>query len=255
MYRDGQGVPQDFVRAHAWLNLAAAAGQDEAAAERDALSARMDPGQIAEAQRLAAAWQGQSAAAPTAAPIASTAGALPAPAVDARPLSRAQITELQWLLAVHGYDPGPADGRDGALTRAATRQYQADAGLPADGVPTLAVLDHLHFTEPPVRNSRAVADVRTAMPGAVAVRRAERVAAAPQESLAGIYTLAAQEALAAQGYRPGPIDGVAGARTRAAILRYQADHGLPATGRVSLALVNHLRLITGGAAVTSVSTY
>ena len=31
----------------------------------------------------------------------------------------------------------------------------------------------------------------------------------------------------------------------AAIRRYQQDYGLPVTGEVSLALVNHLRLITG----------
>ena len=42
-----------------------------------------------------------------------------------------------------------------------------------------------------------------------------------------------QSNLAAIGYRPGAVDGVAGARTRAAIRRYQADNGLPVSGKLS----------------------
>jgi len=59
MYEHGQGVPQDYVSAHMWLNLAATsratdpAARDEAAKERDMLAAKMTPAQIAEAQRLA----------------------------------------------------------------------------------------------------------------------------------------------------------------------------------------------------------
>jgi hypothetical protein len=41
-----------------------------------------------------------------------------------------------------------------------------------------------------------------------------------------------QRALAELGYDPGPIDGVPGSRTRAAIQRFQADHGLVADGIV-----------------------
>jgi peptidoglycan hydrolase-like protein with peptidoglycan-binding domain len=39
----------------------------------------------------------------------------------------------------------------------------------------------------------------------------------------------AQERLKALGFTPGPIDGVLGPRTKAALRRYQAQHGLPAT--------------------------
>ncbi|MFZ5790585.1 MAG: peptidoglycan-binding protein [Pseudomonadota bacterium] len=265
MYRDGQGVPQDFVRAHLWLNLAAAAGQNDAATARDELTRRMDPGQIAEAQRLAAAWQPGSAAAPTAAPIASTAeaghGAAGSPAVDAGPLTRAQVTDLQWHLAIHGYDPGPADGVAGARTRAAIRLYQADAGLPVDGEPTLALLDHLRFTRPPVRNTRMVATAGTGTAQPPAARASAPLASVPSyaaggpaadlasvppdDSLMRIYVVSVQQALAAKGYRPGPADGLLGPRTREAIRRYQRDYGLPVTGQVSLALLNHLRLVTG----------
>jgi TPR repeat protein len=51
MYRHGHGVPQDYVRAHMWYNLAASRGLD--AFWRNAMAAKMTPAQIAEAQRLA----------------------------------------------------------------------------------------------------------------------------------------------------------------------------------------------------------
>lgn len=269
MYRDGLGVPQDFVRAYHWLNLAAAANQPDAAAARDELAERMDPGQIAEAQRLAAAWHPPSVAAPTAAPIASATGASMAqpamPVAGATPLSRVQTMELQRQLAVHGYNPGAVDGVVGQRTSAAITLYQADAALAVDGTPTLALLDHLQFTNPPVRNARALADYGwTSLPVARAsssepVDSGRAYAGVwsqpPAESLARLYVVAAQEALTAQGYRPGPIDGVAGPRTREAIRRYQSDHGLPATGVVSQALVNHLRLVTGYSASYAASAY
>ena len=43
----------------------------------------------------------------------------------------------------------------------------------------------------------------------------------------------AQERLARQGYYHGEIDGILGPETRRAIVRYQSDHGLGATGRLN----------------------
>jgi hypothetical protein len=47
--------------------------------------------------------------------------------------------------------------------------------------------------------------------------------------------------LRALGYRPGPIDGIFGPRTRAAVGWFQVKHGLPVNGRASFAVVRHLR--------------
>lgn len=47
--------------------------------------------------------------------------------------------------------------------------------------------------------------------------------------------------LTALGYRPGPIDGVFGVRTRAAVAWFQVKHGFPVDGRASFAVVRHLR--------------
>ncbi len=64
MYGNGQGVTQDYVQAHMWLNLAAASlspGEDRdlAASNRDIVEKKMPPDHIAEAQRLASEWKPQ----------------------------------------------------------------------------------------------------------------------------------------------------------------------------------------------------
>jgi DNA invertase Pin-like site-specific DNA recombinase/peptidoglycan hydrolase-like protein with peptidoglycan-binding domain len=50
-----------------------------------------------------------------------------------------------------------------------------------------------------------------------------------------------QRRLARRGYRPGPVDGRFGPRTRAAVLWFQTKHGLPRTGRVDARVLITLR--------------
>jgi len=57
MYYKGEGVPQDYVKAHMWVNLAGAKGDEEAIKARDSIAERMTPAQIAEAQKLAREWK------------------------------------------------------------------------------------------------------------------------------------------------------------------------------------------------------
>jgi len=57
IYANGHGVPQDFVTAHMWFNLAAAGGDQTAAEYRDAVERSMSSAQIAEAQKLAREWK------------------------------------------------------------------------------------------------------------------------------------------------------------------------------------------------------
>ena len=60
LYANGQGVPQDYVQAHMWVNLAGAQMVVPGAINRrDKLEKEMSPEQIAEAQRLARAWLAQ----------------------------------------------------------------------------------------------------------------------------------------------------------------------------------------------------
>lgn len=57
MYSRGSGLPQDYVQAHMWFSLAAKLGEINAAANRDAISRRMTPDQISEAEKLTGEWE------------------------------------------------------------------------------------------------------------------------------------------------------------------------------------------------------
>ncbi len=58
-------------------------------------------------------------------------------------LSRAERLELQELLSRHGYDVGEPDGRLGARTRAAIRDFQAKIGRVPDGFASAGILNQL----------------------------------------------------------------------------------------------------------------
>ena len=60
-----------------------------------------------------------------------------------RPLSPAQMRDVQTRLQKMGYDVGKIDGQIGESVRAAVRAYQQRAGLIPDGYPTLALLAKL----------------------------------------------------------------------------------------------------------------
>lgn len=58
MYRDGQGLPQDHVRAYLWFSLASDADED-ALKMRDELSKKITPRQITKAKKMATEWLGR----------------------------------------------------------------------------------------------------------------------------------------------------------------------------------------------------
>lgn len=62
---------------------------------------------------------------------------------DLPALTRRQVQALQTALNAQGYASGPPDGIVGPATRAALRAYQRSVGLPADGYPTLELLQRV----------------------------------------------------------------------------------------------------------------
>jgi TPR repeat protein len=60
MYANGQGVTQDFARAHMWYNLASSAGDADGAKNRDIIAKIMTPQQIEKAQAMARKCQARS---------------------------------------------------------------------------------------------------------------------------------------------------------------------------------------------------
>jgi TPR repeat protein len=53
MYANGWGVPEDNVRAFAWIILAASQGNEAANRTKAWLSPKMSPDQVSEAQKIA----------------------------------------------------------------------------------------------------------------------------------------------------------------------------------------------------------
>jgi membrane-bound lytic murein transglycosylase B len=58
-------------------------------------------------------------------------------------LTRSQLLTLQTALNAHGFDSGTPDGMMGQATQRGARQFQRSLGLPADGYPTLDLLQRL----------------------------------------------------------------------------------------------------------------
>jgi membrane-bound lytic murein transglycosylase B len=125
-------------------------------------------------------------------------------------LNREQILELQTLLNGLGYDSGAPDGLFGSATRRAVRGFQTDQALPADGFPTLALLESVRaragITPEPPREPRPLQ--RT-----------------------GIREL--QRLLNRLGYSAGSADGRIGTRTRNAIRAFERAQGMQVRGRAT----------------------
>ncbi|KOR28197.1 hypothetical protein TI05_17395 [Achromatium sp. WMS3] len=123
----------------------------------------------------------------------------------------ANVEEAQRLLTLQGYDPGPVDGVMGGKTRRAIQRFERARGLKVTGRVSIRLL--------------------------AALRRANN----PQPVVSNSDVEEAQRLLTAQGYDPGPVDGLMGSKTRNAIQRFEQAKGLAVTGRVSSDLLVALR--------------
>jgi len=131
-------------------------------------------------------------------------------------LQRADMIELQQLLAAKGYGAGGVDGLFGSNTRRAVRAYQQAEGLPADGWPTRVLLDRIRGF---------------AAPAAANPLEADRDAARDLRTKTSIKEL--QGLLNRLGYSIGAPNGIVGPRTRAAIGAFEKRLGLSPTGRAT----------------------
>jgi hypothetical protein len=68
---------------------------------------------------------------------------------DLATLTRSQLLALQTALNQRGFASGTPDGMLGPATREGLRLYQRSVGLPADGYPTLDLLQRLQEPAPP----------------------------------------------------------------------------------------------------------
>ena len=128
-------------------------------------------------------------------------------------LTRADRRLIQSSLAAQGFDPGPADGVFGRRTRAAIGQWQAARGEEPTGYLNAEAAKSLLGRAPQTQETTMT---RESLETALGLTRADR--------------RLIQSSLAAQGFDPGPADGVFGRRTRAAISQWQAARGEEPTG-------------------------
>jgi 1,2-diacylglycerol 3-beta-glucosyltransferase len=121
-------------------------------------------------------------------------------------LHRAAVARLQQRILRLGYAPGPIDGLYGPLTTGAVRRLQAANRVAVDGIAGPVTRRVLH----------GQADARPAV-----VRRAQR-------------------RLRALGHHPGPVDGIYGPRTVAAVHRFQDAADLSTGARLTASLMARL---------------
>ena len=140
------------------------------------------------------------------------------------PKSR-RVMAIQRRLAENGYDPGPADGVLGVMTRASIMAYQHDSGLRVTGTASDALLKRMILGE-------SIGDTDS-----------DASLAVPQETVALVK--AVQKVLKQLKFEPGPADGIFGAATRRAIERFERDHKLEVKGRISAKLLKEIMQTSG----------
>jgi peptidoglycan hydrolase-like protein with peptidoglycan-binding domain/DNA invertase Pin-like site-specific DNA recombinase len=125
-----------------------------------------------------------------------------------------RVREIQRRLRFLGYHVGPIDGLFGPRTRNAVRLLQYTLTVRPTGVVSPKTLALLRERAPLRPRAVGVGAGRAGMCGSARVRSVQR----------RMRTL---------GYRPGPVDGRFGPRTRHAVVRFQRDHGLEADGSIA----------------------
>ena len=119
-----------------------------------------------------------------------------------------QVRTVQRTLRRLGWQPGPVDGLYGPRTETAVTRFQTAAKVAADGIVGPRTRHALtRATKEPLRRGAGFAQPD----GSPRVR-------------------ALQVRLQRHGLRPGPVDGLFGPRTKAAVERLQRSRGIPVSG-------------------------
>jgi peptidoglycan hydrolase-like protein with peptidoglycan-binding domain len=170
-----------------------------------------------------------------------------------------KVQELQQLLKTKGFNPGPIDGIFGPSTLSAVVSFQRFNGLDADGIvgpltwkalrsaPTLKaistvavnLLDTYKYYRGLPHQDEAIAWLQRQVSQQVLDKFSQKWRNLPsqpflllQEGAVGPEVKQLQKRLQQLGFNPGPIDGVFGTGTKAAVVAFQKSKGLYADGIV-----------------------
>lgn len=147
-------------------------------------------------------------------------------------LTRAQRTTIQKQLTALGHDAGVADGLWGSRTRTALRAWQQKNDLTQTGYVTAAQVRLIASEAAGAPTTPGATDRAALEESLLSLTREERVDL--------------QRRLTRLGYDTLRTDGTFGAGTRRAIIAWQEDEGLRATGYLTADQVRLIRVSTGG---------
>jgi peptidoglycan hydrolase-like protein with peptidoglycan-binding domain len=194
------------------------------------------------------------------------------------PGSSQRVREIQHMLRTLGYDCGPVDGLFGLRTQAAVEWFQVKDGVRPTGIVDWATLGRLRalsrrsaaidaaasselevppppsagWRGRPIRNPHRHTRAGAPDPTGRTEERARPLGlgAGNQSAVGSQRVRRVQRGLRRLGYRPGPVDGLFGPRTKAAVQWFQVTHGLSPRGTVDGTTFAHLRALTspGGSA-------
>lgn len=137
-----------------------------------------------------------------------------------------EVAAIQQRLQVHGFASGTIDGSYGSRTTSAVSAFQQSKGLNSDGI-----VDKETWTALAADPQSASESVQSNAPTQKS-DTAENRTTALTKGAAGSKVKTLQVRLEMQGYDPGPIDGIFGARTATAVKSFQQYKGLTADGVV-----------------------
>lgn len=151
------------------------------------------------------------------------------------------VTDLQSALTELQYLSGKADGKYGAKTAQAVKDFQVTNGLAASGAADAATQSLLFEGEP--LNAKGKKASVTTVP---------TVEGFPlTKGKKGELVTRVQSSLTVLGYYSGKVDGVYGASTVTAVKKFQQKNGLTATGTADAAVQS---LLFGGSPLSASAT-
>jgi peptidoglycan hydrolase-like protein with peptidoglycan-binding domain len=138
-----------------------------------------------------------------------------------------EVAAIQQRLLVHGFAIGTIDGSYGSRTTSAVSAFQQSKRLNSNGIVDKETWTALAADPAPASEN---------LQGNAPTLKSDRVPGNPATALtkgaAGSKVKTLQVRLEVQGYEPGPIDGIFGARTATAVKKFQEYKGLTADGVV-----------------------
>jgi peptidoglycan hydrolase-like protein with peptidoglycan-binding domain len=140
-----------------------------------------------------------------------------------------EVATIQQRLLIHGFAIGTIDGSYGSRTTSAVNDFQRAKGLNSDGIVdkgTWTALAADPVRAPKVSQNDALIENEASIP----TKTTSTIVLTKGSFGAKVKTLQAR--LEVGGYAPGPIDGIFGDRTIAAVKGFQGSEGLKADGVV-----------------------